>query len=111
MPDDLRSNLDAWEQQLTQEGFVLVISSAFKACRYIAKGKPNDAATEELPAELDVVFHDGKRWRYTGVPQEMYDAMMAPVAPDTTGVYFSREIRRGWDARPLRPVEPGEVTF
>lgn len=55
-----------------------------------------DAASEEL----EVVFNSGKTYRYTGVPQEVYDGLLAAeskgqyMRASVIGVYPDHQVSR-----------------
>ena len=51
-------------------------------------------------AELVVEFVSGRRYAYSGVPQEEADALRRAFAK---GIYFNRKIRDRYDCRELSP--------
>lgn len=95
------------------DGFRSVVSSAIMAVKF--EDCPDKGGDPCKPEEghLEVIFPPnkgqaaqglrlGSRWRYIGVPRATFEEMMK--AP-SIGKYFGANIRRGFEAAPVREEE------
>ncbi len=59
-------------------------------CSYVSSSNLSQVCYDAQTTKLEITFHGGGRYRYSGVPQQVYVGLMAAASH---GKYFARFIK------------------
>ncbi len=85
------------------EGFQRVTSSNLEAVAYF----PPEQVNGENEGSVQVIFKNGHRWKYSKVPREVFEQMLAA---ESVGKFYNAEIKGNelYEAQKVELQEQGE---